>query len=64
MRQNLALFSELVALILNSNCEKPVILTRIIKNIKIEGEWGGLEAKNCFQRQSWKKYIRQTLVLM
>ena len=55
MRQNLALFSELVALILNSNCEKPVIVTRIIKNIKIEGDWGGLEAKNCFQRQSWKK---------
>ena len=36
----------------HKNCQK----------IKLEGEWGELEAKNCFQRQSWKKYMRQTLV--
>ena len=26
--------------------------------------WGKLEARNCFQRQSFTKYLRQTLVFM
>ena len=32
--------------------------------MNFEGEWGKLEAKNRFQRQSWTKYMRQTLVLI
>ena len=39
-------------------------VTKIAKKIKSEVVWGELEAKNCFQRQSFKKYLRQTLVLM
>ena len=35
-----------------------------MKQIKFEGAWGKLEAKYCFQRQSWPKYMRQTLVLV
>ena len=29
-----------------------------------EGDWGEIEERNCFQRESWKKLIRETLVLM
>ena len=39
-------------------------VTKTVKQIKFEGTWGELEAKYCFQRQSWSKYIRQTLVLV
>ena len=35
-----------------------------IQTVKFEGAWGKLEAKYCFQRQSWLKYMRQTLVLV
>ena len=40
---------------------KSLIVTKIFPKSKFEGNWGELEAKNCFQRQSWKKYVRQTL---
>ena len=36
----------------------------IVNEIKFEGVWGELEAKNCFQKQSFSKYLRQTLVFM
>ena len=36
----------------------------MVKEIKFEETWGELEAKYCFQRQSWTKYVRQTLVLV
>ena len=35
-----------------------------MKQIKFEGDWVELEAKYCFQRQFWPKYMRQTLVLV
>ena len=41
---------------------KGLRLTRIVEEVKFEGIWGQLEAKNCFQRQSFTKYLRLTLV--
>ena len=35
-----------------------------MKQIKLKRAWGELEAKYCFQRQSWPKYMRQTSVLV
>ena len=29
--------------------------------VKFEGIWSELRAKNSFQRQSWRKYLRETL---
>ena len=43
---------------------KSLIDTKIVQKTKFEGIWGGLEAKKCFHRQSWKKYMRQTVVFM
>ena len=37
---------------------------KIVKQIKFEWVRGGLESRNCFQRQSFTKYLRQTLVFM
>ena len=32
--------------------------------MNFEGAWGKLQTENYFQRQSWKKYMIQTLDLM
>ena len=48
----------------NSNFFKGLRVTKIMKQIEFEGAWDELEAISCFQRQSWPKYIRQTLVLV
>ena len=37
---------------------------KIIKQIKFEGGWGILKARNSFQIQSWTRYLRLTLVFM
>ena len=37
---------------------------QIVPQMNFEGEWGKLEAENCFQRESWTKYMKQTLVLI
>ena len=37
---------------------------KIVKQIKFERVWDELEAKNCFQRQLFTKYLRQTLALV
>ena len=64
VRQNLALFCKLVALTLSWNCVKGIIVTKTLKKFKFEVAWSKLEAKPFFQRQSWIKYLRQTLVFM
>ena len=46
----LALFCNLVALILGLNCIKGLRVTKIVKQIKFEGVCGELGAKNCLQR--------------
>ena len=44
--QILALFCNFVAFILDHNCNLRV--AKIVKTFKFEGEWGELEARNCF----------------
>ena len=41
---------------------KDLTVTKVVKEIKFEGVWAGLEAKKCFQRQSFTKYLRLILV--
>ena len=42
-----------------------LIVTKIVKKkIMIEGVFGELEAKKCFQRKSFTKYLTLTLVSM
>ena len=43
---------------------KGLRVTTIVNEIKFEGVWDELEAKNCFWKQSFTKYLRQTLVLL
>ena len=43
---------------------KGLRVTKIVKEIRFERVWGKLEAKKCFQRQPFKKYLRLTLVSM
>ena len=43
---------------------KGVRVTKIVKEIKFEGVWGELESKKSFQRRSFTKYLRLTLVFM
>ena len=60
----LALFYNLIALILDENCVEGLRVTKIVKEIKFQSVWGELKAKNCFQKQSFTKYLRLTLVFM
>ena len=64
VRQILALFCMLVALILDWNWIKGFRVTKIIKQVKFGGVWGKLEAKKCSQRQPFTKYLRETLVFI
>ena len=64
VRQNLALFRNLVALSLCWNCMKTLIVTKIVVKMNFEEAWDTLEAENIFQRQSWTNYVRQTVVFM
>ena len=64
VRQILALFYNLLALILGSNCVKGLRVSKIVKQIKFQGVWGKLTAKLHFQRQSFKKYLRKTLAFI
>ena len=57
-------FWNLVARILVWNCVKGLRITKIVNETKFHGIWGELEAKNCFQRQSFAKYLKQTLSFM
>ena len=43
---------------------KALEFTNIWQQNKVEGAWSELEAKYCFQRQSWSKYMKQALVLL
>ena len=43
---------------------KALELPKLSKKFKFEGVWGELEAKTCFQRQSFTKYLRLTLAFM
>ena len=45
------------------SCVKSLIVIKIVQKIKFEGDWGKLDVKNCFQRQSWIGYMRQTHIV-
>ena len=64
MKQILSLLCKFATLILVENYVKGLRDTKIVKQIRFEGDWCELEAKYWFQRQSWPKYIRQTYVLV
>ena len=40
---------------------KSLIVRKSVQKFNFEGDWGELETKSYFQRQSWKKYMSQTL---
>ena len=48
VRQNLALFHNLLALTLSWNCVKSLIVTKIVQKMNFEETWGELETKYCF----------------
>ena len=64
VKQILSLLFKLVTLILSYKYVKGLRVTKNFKQIKFKRIWNKLEAKHCFQRQSWREYIRQTLVLV
>ena len=64
VRQVSAYFRKLVALILGQNCVKGLTVTNINKKQKFEAVSFELKERNCFQRQSLTKYLRQTAVFM
>ena len=37
---------------------------KVVKEIKFEKVWGELEANECFQRRSFIKYLRLTLIFI
>ena len=43
---------------------KGLRVTKFVKKIKFGGIWGEIEAKKCFQRKTFTKYLRLTLVLI
>ena len=49
---------------MSKNCIKGLRFTKVVKQIKLEEVCGELESRNCFQRQWFKKYLRQTLGFM
>ena len=57
VKQNLALFRNLVALILNWNYVKSLIVTKIFQNFMFGGHWGELDGKIYFQRLSANFYF-------
>ena len=61
---NLTLCWKAVALILDKNCVKGLRVPKSVKQSKFKSVWGKLEAKKCFQIQSWTKYLSETLVFM
>ena len=43
---------------------KGLRVIKIVKELNFEGVWGDLEAKKCFQKKPFTKYLIQTLVFM
>ena len=64
VRQNLALFLNLFALIVSWNCVYSLTVIKIVQEVKFEGKWGELETKDCFKRQSWAKYIGRWIFMV
>ena len=59
---SLALFCNLIALVLVYNSVKDLRVTKTVKEIKFEGIWGELESKKCFWRQ--RKCFKSVLLVL
>ena len=55
-QQIVALFCDLASQISDENCLKGLRITKSVNETKFEWFWVKLEARNCFQRQSFTKY--------
>ena len=64
VRQILALSCKVIALILVYNNMKDLRVSNIFKEIKLEEVSSKLKSEKSFQRQSFTKYLRLTLVFM
>ena len=65
MQKKLSTFLQISCSNSRLNCVKNLRVTKTPKpSIKFEGTWGNVVTKICFQRQSWTKYLRQTLVFI
>ena len=62
MSQISVAFSNLIALILVYKGVKGLRVTKIVKQIMFDEVWVILKSKTGFQRQSFTKYLRLTLV--
>ena len=49
---------------LRVNCANGFRVRKIVKQIKFKEVRGKFETRNCFQRQRFRKNLRQTLVLL
>ena len=43
---------------------KSIIVTKIVGKMDFERSWGELDAKGCFQGQSWTGCMRQALIFV
>ena len=62
--QALAMFCNVIAIFLSQNWAKSLRVNKNVKEIKLEGVGCNLEAKKCFQRIPFTKYLRLTLVFI
>ena len=62
IRQILATFSNLIALILGWDSGKGIRVTKIVEENKFKEVWCELESKTVFQRQSVTKHLRLTQI--
>ena len=60
---NFSTFLQLSCSNFRLTCDKDLTVTKNVKKIGLKG-LEQLRSKNCFQRQSWTKYLRLTLVFM
>ena len=60
----IALLGNLIALIWGQSYVEGLRVSKIVKGIKLEEFWGDLEANRCFQRQSFAKYLRLTVIFI
>ena len=64
LKQILAVFCDLIPLILGQSSVEVFVVTDIVKGNKFEGVWDKLESKKRFQRQYLTKYQRLTQISM
>ena len=64
IKANFSPFCILISLILGLKSVKDLSITKIVKEMTLEGIWDELVSKKCFQRQSFTKYFWLTIVFV